>query len=642
MRTELDSRGFRIDGIERPLLAAQFEPFRQNPLYWPRSLDSIKAAGIDIVSIFICWDFHEVAVGAFDFDGTTNQSRDLAGFLRLCEEKQLMVWARPGPIMDDEWETRGPARDVMTLDRLHPEFLRRTEEYVAAVCRVLVPQQTSRGGPIGLISIDNEILYPYSTPESQAAIDGDVCVPYDDAYYEDAFRVWLKEKFDTIAEVNAVLGTSLTSWNDVHSPQYGRDSLAYSYEGYAFINSKVHEYTRRCRDMYLANGIDVPLNTNMKQLLAYIDWPSIAAEIDTVGMNLCVPRDMPGDQALAANWWIRLQRAQFDFAWSADLQAGWIGLDDMFGFISAEHSEYLPMASQAAGMRGANFYSFVERDDWNFSPVSATGKIRPTRHAAFRRVVASYAGVGQRDEQLADVGLLYSIADHQSIYLNSAKDWSNLPDHWAMFDEPKGSPEWWATFRRLVEADVDFRIWIPGVSSGSQPRILVHAGIALDWSNNLDRLSEAMRNCEFVVAVTEPATRTPDGALHSASVRSREEAERDGRLVRCAGGEIIAKLASLGAGQYVRAEGGRIWTFLYRSEDGALVVGAWNPGGAAFDGLVRIEPSLLGDAAAEWWIDEPRLGTRDSQPPGSSSFQLQLAPHSARVFRLSRHDDAHS
>ncbi|MGA7087513.1 MAG: beta-galactosidase [Candidatus Dormiibacterota bacterium] len=634
MRVELDTKGFRVEGQERPLVAAQFDAFRQNSIWWPRTLDAIKNAGIEIVSIFICWDFHELSRGEFDFDGTTNSSRNLKGLLELCAQKDLLVWARPGPIMDDEWETRGPARDVMRLDRLHPAFLARTAEYVEEVCRVLVPAQTTRGGPVALLSIDNEILYPYSTPASQADVDGDVCVPYDDAYYASAFSAWLKTKYGTCADANAALGATLSRWEDVTSPRYGTDSIGYLYESFLFINHQITQYTRLCRDLYRAQGIDVGINTNFKQLLAYADWSRIGRELDAVGMCLFTPRDMPGDQALVANWWIRLQRAQFEFAWAADIQAGWIGLDDEFGYISEDHSEYVPMAAQAAGIRGLNFYSFVERDDWNYSPVNATGKIRPNRYEAFRRVVASYAGIGQRDEQLCDVGLIYSLADHQAIYFKSAQDWSTLADHWAMFEEPKASAGWWRTFQRLVEADVDFRLWIPGVSSGTRPRILVHASLPIETSDVLESLAAAISQAGRVVAVTDIANQTPGGVVSATVKDAVAAAACEGRLVRCSADDVVDVVASLGAKSYVRADYGRVWTFLYRGEDGSLVLGAWNAGDAVYHGPLRISPDVLAPSTVSRWIVEPSRGTRAALGQMATSVTVTLAPHSARVFLL--------
>jgi hypothetical protein len=380
--------------------------------------------------------------------------------------------------------------------------------------------------------------------------------------------------------------------------------------------------------------MDIAMNTNFKQLLAYADWSSIGREVDAVGMNLCAPKDMLGEQALVANWWIRLQRAQFEFAWSADIQAGWIGLDDAFGFISTEHSEYVPMAAQAAGIRGVNFYSFVERDDWNYSPVNATGKVRPKRYEAFRRVIASYAGIGQRDEQLCDVGLLYSLVDHQSIYFISAQDWSTLADHWAMFEEPKASAGWWRTFRALVEADVDFRLWIPGVSSGTRPRILVHASLPIEGPEALDLLAVELSQAEHVVAVTEVASQTPGAVVNGAVKVAVADAESEGRLLRCASDDIVDVVAALGAKSYVRADYGRVWTFLYRAGDGSVVLGAWNAGDERYEGALRISPDVLPPSAGTRWLVEPSLGTRSAIGKAPPTVMVTLAPHSARVFRI--------
>jgi hypothetical protein len=310
-------------------------------------------------------------------------------------------------------------------------------------------------------------------------------------------------------------------------------------------------------------------------------------------------------------------------------------LDDAFGFISEEHSEYVPMAAQAAGIRGVNFYSFVERDDWNYSPVNATGKVRPNRYEAFRRVVASYTGIGQRDEQLCDVGLLYSLADHQAIYFKSARDWSTLADHWAMFDEPKASAGWWRTFRALVEADVDFRLWIPGVSSGTRPRILVHASLPIEAPEVLERLATAITQTERVVAVTDIASQTPGGIVSAAVRQAVAAAAGEGRLVQCSSEDVVEVVASLGAKTYVRADYGRVWTFLYRGEDGSVVLGAWNAGDEVYQGPLRIAPDVLAPSTGTRWIVEPSRGTRTPLAQGSTSPTVTLAPHSARVFLLS-------
>src|ERR1700761_192803 len=113
--SSLDSKGLSIGGTNVPLIGAEFHYWRQQAAFWRDSLEAIRGAGIRIVSSFVCWDFHEPELGQFDFTGATAPERALTGFLQLCDELGLLVILRPGPIIDAEWETRGPARDVCTL-----------------------------------------------------------------------------------------------------------------------------------------------------------------------------------------------------------------------------------------------------------------------------------------------------------------------------------------------------------------------------------------------------------------------------------------------------------------------------------------------------------------------------------------------
>ena len=159
-RVELDEQGLRIDGEFHPLIAGEFQYWRNTSLFWPRILEVVHDSGLRLVASFVCWDFHEVSPGDFDFVGRTHPSRNLAHFIDLCGEQGLKLLIRVGPIMDAEWPTRGPAPDVARLERLHPTYLERTRQYIDALAPVIVPRLHTRGGPIVLLSVDNEGLFP--------------------------------------------------------------------------------------------------------------------------------------------------------------------------------------------------------------------------------------------------------------------------------------------------------------------------------------------------------------------------------------------------------------------------------------------------------------------------------------------------
>ena len=93
---KFDAAGLVVDGRYRPLVSAEFHFWRQQARFWSPTLAAIAEAGIELVSTFVCWDFHELDPGRFDFSGETAPERDLIGFLELCAERQLGVILRPG------------------------------------------------------------------------------------------------------------------------------------------------------------------------------------------------------------------------------------------------------------------------------------------------------------------------------------------------------------------------------------------------------------------------------------------------------------------------------------------------------------------------------------------------------------------
>jgi beta-galactosidase len=144
---ELGARGLRVDDTFIPLAAGQFEYWRHNPMFWRTILREIKASGIAQVGTFVCWEFHELSRGDFDFTGRTYPSRDLGGFIDMCAEEGLGVLMRIGPYIDAEWPSRGVARDVEQLERLDPHYQLRQREYINALAPVLQPRLASIGGP---------------------------------------------------------------------------------------------------------------------------------------------------------------------------------------------------------------------------------------------------------------------------------------------------------------------------------------------------------------------------------------------------------------------------------------------------------------------------------------------------------------
>lgn len=66
---------------------------------WRKTLDRMAAAGMNHVTTYVPWDWHEAEEGKFRWDG----DRDLDAFLGLAFARGFMVGLKPGPFITAEW-----------------------------------------------------------------------------------------------------------------------------------------------------------------------------------------------------------------------------------------------------------------------------------------------------------------------------------------------------------------------------------------------------------------------------------------------------------------------------------------------------------------------------------------------------------
>lgn len=62
--------------------------------YWEHRILMIKALGLNTLSVYIMWNYHETARGEFDF---STGNKNLPLFLEMAEKHGMMVLFRPGP-----------------------------------------------------------------------------------------------------------------------------------------------------------------------------------------------------------------------------------------------------------------------------------------------------------------------------------------------------------------------------------------------------------------------------------------------------------------------------------------------------------------------------------------------------------------
>lgn len=561
---ELDQRGLRIDGVFRPLVSGSFEYWRHHSLYWRKIIRLMRESGLEFIATFVCWDFHELKVGEIDFTGRTHPSRDLAGFIDLCAEEGLGVMIRVGPNIDAEWPTRGPAPDVTPLERLRPEYLRRTREYIKALEPILVPRLATRGGPIVLVSIDNEAYFPYSTDVESDPSAGSMHVPYDADFVMKRYHGWLKQCYGSSAKLASSWSQPGITFTQVTEPDYRRAGLKETLDSFDFITDTMRNSFDELKAMCNEIGIDVPIYTNMKQFTYYIDWRVIEQVVNSHGINLHMPNAWPGDQKLVVSWYIRLLRAINKFPWAPEFQgATGIGLDHIFGVLDENQGRFTTMLSMALGLRGLCYYVFVERDDSHFAPISPIGKTRP-QLAGFREAINVLKQL-RTDRHFAEVGLLWSIDHHRCQVASRFPNWRNLYDIWIDMDKPKELEPWWESFRSLQSNDVDFNL-VPIDQDFNDYKTLIYAGPDFCRRAELENLKTWMdKGGKLIVTTSIPfrSTSSQEGEFTEIA----KAINNSPNLIIRPWGQLSDVLKQAGVQSAIVAGNIGFWTFAYREED---------------------------------------------------------------------------
>ncbi|WP_411147184.1 glycoside hydrolase family 35 protein [Streptomyces sp. A30] len=147
-----------VDGRRLVLWSGEMHPFRlPSPSLWRDVLQKMRAHGHNAVSVYVAWNYHSPAPGAYDFTGV----RDLDLFLRTAAETGLYVILRPGPYINAEVDAGGfPGWLTATEGRARtadPTYLKHVDEWLTQVNAIAARHQFTKGtGTVLLYQIENE------------------------------------------------------------------------------------------------------------------------------------------------------------------------------------------------------------------------------------------------------------------------------------------------------------------------------------------------------------------------------------------------------------------------------------------------------------------------------------------------------
>jgi len=117
-----------------------------------------KRMGCNTIAAYIFWNYHEITPGVFDFK---TGNRDIAEFVRICQQEGMWVLFRPGPYVCAEWDFGGLPTYLLKIPDIKircrdPRYMKAATGYITRLSKEIRSLQCTNGGPILMVQIENE------------------------------------------------------------------------------------------------------------------------------------------------------------------------------------------------------------------------------------------------------------------------------------------------------------------------------------------------------------------------------------------------------------------------------------------------------------------------------------------------------
>jgi beta-galactosidase len=406
----LTDTGLSIAGKEVAVYSGAVHYWRLERDLWPQILDRVQELGFHVIETYIPWAIHEIEPGVFDW-GTIDARKDVEAFIRLCEQRNIWLIVRPGPLINAEltdfgfpsWVLLDPAVQAhaavggLHLDAawgLHPPrqfpvpsyasetFYSYVEGWFDAICPVIKRHQAP-DGCIVTVQSDNETCYlfherAYATDYSESSLN--------------LYRNFLQERYSSLDALNAAYHTGYSSFEQVEPPRdcqvEQRSDVAWHVDWVAYKEYQIRWCVARIARMIRAHGIhDVPIFHDVAfQIRTPLDVAAMEKDpdIDWVGMNLYRNKEGYRGGLQIIRYLAGTTRLPFvpEFGsgiWSHHPQTP-----------MPDEQEFIMLMSLMHGLKAFSLYMLVERDRWQGSPITRHGTFRP-EYAAFYKQLLSFA-----------------------------------------------------------------------------------------------------------------------------------------------------------------------------------------------------------------------------------------------------------
>lgn len=367
-----------------PLLSGEVHYWRLQPYYWEKCLQRVKEMGVSIIASYICWEFHEYEEGKLDFTGETIPERNLVAFLDLCQLMGFKIIIRPGPYIYSEWQQAGIPARLARYHRLHPVFLKESENYIHQVTKVVTPYFFTNGGSIILLQADNEI-------DSFSIFHGEQLGIYGG---EGLFQEFLIEKYQSIEHLNQTWRSSLKDFSEAMATIKVKDQNSInkvrSLDFFQFHHWCAKKIARWAIKTYRDAGVDIPIYLNTVHHCYSQNLREMAEEFGLVGIDLYPSNEFHASENEHLNFLrnVSYANAVTDLPYIPEFQSGvWHGYHYHPENLTANHYRMSCLTALIGGIVGWNWYMLVERDNWYYSPINSRGFIRPELFEPMKKIV---------------------------------------------------------------------------------------------------------------------------------------------------------------------------------------------------------------------------------------------------------------
>jgi beta-galactosidase len=379
---------------------------------WPLILDRVRSLGFKMVETYIPWSVHETSPGVFDW-GQADPRKDVEAFMRLCEERDMWLLVRPGPLINAEltdfgfleWVLLDPqvqahnALGTLHLDaatHLHPPHQfpvpsyasEKFYDYVGAwfdqVCPIIAGHLAPNGCVVAVQS-DNETCYlfhdqTYATDYSPGSLS--------------LYRTRQAGRYGNIDALNRVYGAEYDGFEQVQAPRdceiQSRADLPRHLDWAEYKEYQIIYAVSRLAKMLRERGVvGVPIFHDVAyQQRTPLDVSRMEAdpEIDWVGINCYRNKEEFAGAARLARYMVGSTRLPF----VPELGCG-IWSHRALTPEPQDH-EIITLGLLMHGLKAFNLYMIAERERWQGSPITRHGDLRPEYAEFYSRLNAFLHG----------------------------------------------------------------------------------------------------------------------------------------------------------------------------------------------------------------------------------------------------------